>query len=204
MRFAFFAGSILITLLTSLTAHATSRVEKTFGLGVDLYSGAEASYVSPELAPALHLGANLIFKGINLTNHFELSYLSGGQNFGGKHGAYGGVVGTYDFGFRFNLAKDELQPFIQAGPSIGLFGVMLSAGSSTVSKNQTAFKYGYSIGTGFDWIRSGMRGEGNGWGLGVSYFSFMKSPSVFEFPNASLGAHGVKIEFRRVFGDSDR
>lgn len=201
MRIACLASLISLIFLASSSVHA-ARVEKSAGLGLAYFSGNESSYLAPELAPTLSFAANFLYRRLNIVNHFELGFFMAGKDFGGSHGTYSGFVGNYHLGFKLNLAKEHVQPYLQIGPALGMFIATLASGGNDVSKNQTSMKYGYVIGTGFDWLRSGSRGDGNGWGVGFSYFSYFPSPAIFEFPNATLGAQGIKIEFRRLFGES--
>jgi hypothetical protein len=179
-------------------AHA-ARIEKAMGVGLTFFSGNESSYVSPDLSPHVSFSANILKKRINFVNHFEFGYMSSGKNFGGSLGTYSGYFGIYELATRFNLAKESIQPYLEIGPTIGMFAVTASGATGTQSKNQTSFKYGYTVGTGFDWLESAQRGESNGWGIGFNYFYYFKSPSNFEFPAAKLAVQGVKFEFRYIF-----
>lgn len=201
MRLTCLAPLISFLIFANTAVHA-ARVEKSAGLGMAYFSGNESSYLAPELAPTVSFAANMLYRRLNIVNHFEFAYFMGGKNFGGSHGTYSGFAGNYHLGFKLNLAKENVQPYLQVGPALGMFIASLASGGNNVSKNQTSMKYGYSIGTGFDWLASGARGDGNGWGMGFSYFSYFPSPALFEFPNAKVGAQGIKIEFRRLFGQS--
>lgn len=203
----FVVAALLVVFFLVPERARAGRLEKAIGAGISYYSGDQSKALSPPLSGQASFSANIIYRKFNIVNHFEFGLLSGGTNFGGSLGAYSGFVGSYELGVRLNLASESIQPYIEMGPAIGLFALSLGTTSSTtsnISQNQTALKYGYVLGTGFDWVRGGARGEGNGWGLGFSYFSFMKSPSMFEFPDAKLVAYGIKLEVRRTLGDDKK
>lgn len=200
MRFAWIA--LALNIAFGIPQAYAARVEKAVGLGLTFFSGNESTHLSPDLSPHVSFSANILQKRINWVNHFEFGFMTGGKNFGGTMGTYTGYFGTYSLGMRVNLAKESMQPYFELGPTVGMFAATVSSPPGTESKNQTAFKYGYMLGVGFDWLKTARRGEGTGWGMGFNYFSYFKSPSVFEFSGAALAIQGVKFEFRYLLQPS--
>ncbi len=177
--------------LAALPSIATAKTQKAVGFGPAFYSGVAASALVPTYAFDVSFSANnQMARSFYFTNRFNFGFLTG-DTFAGR-GSYYGMAGSYTFGPRLNLGKDRVIPYIEAGPVIGMFAVQLSSPSTTDSKNQTAVKYGYGLGIGFD----SLAGEERGWGMEVSYFHLMTSPSLFEFPAQALTATGIKLEFR--------
>lgn len=192
--------ALKFSLLTA-PLHAGPRAEAAFGLGTSFYSGDESKQLTPSQAYQIGFWGNLVYGGFGLINHFDLGYLAG-KNFGGSYGTYSGYTGSYELGARFNFGKGTMQPYLEAGLLIGLYALGLSSPPAGKSESQTAFKYGYIAGIGFDWIKGGNRGEGPGWGLGLSYFRLYPSLGSFEFAAANLDATGIKADIRYNFGAS--
>ncbi|MBI2605301.1 MAG: hypothetical protein HYW49_04390 [Deltaproteobacteria bacterium] len=177
--------------IAALPPSVNAKTQKAVGFGPVFYSGVAASALVPTYAFDFSFSANnRIARSFYFTNRFNFGFLTG-DDFAGR-GAYYGIAGSYTFGPRLNLGKDRVIPYIEAGPVIGMFAAQLSSPAATDSKNQTAVKYGYGLGIGFD----SLSGEEKGWGMEVSYFHFLTSPSLFEFPAKSLTATGIKLEFR--------
>ena len=183
------------------TAQA-ARIEKAIGTGLTFFSGNENSFVSPDLSPQVSFAANILYKRINIVNHFEFGAMTGGKNFAGSLGSYTGFFGNYVLAMRVNLAKESVQPYFELGPTLGMFAITATGASGSQSKNQTSMKYGYTIGTGFDWLKAARRGESSGWGMGFNYFYYFKSVGSFEFPAAKLAVQGVKFELRFLLAPS--
>lgn len=192
-----FRVAILAGILASSFAFgASGKVQQAFGLGPVVYSGKDtARTFSPLYAFSLSYSANKkLSKFFWWFNRFDFGFFMGESFTGG--GSYYGLNGAYNFGPRLNFAKDGMVPYIDAGPLLGFFAVTQSSASGTSTKNQTALKYGYSLGTGFDSIGDENSG-GGGWGIAVSYFKYLPSGSL-DFPQSSISATGVKIEFRFI------
>jgi hypothetical protein len=186
---------LFMTLLVSSVPCKAGKYETSSGLGFSFYTGKTASALAPGYALLFSTSGNYLgTKFFNVVNRFTLEILSG-QDFAGQYGSFFGIGGNYQMGGRFNFSKENIIPFLELGPMIGLYGLMLSSDAGDTTKNQASLKYGYTIGVGFDKFGAGMkRGDGSGWGVVVHYFSLMKSPSLFEFPAKSLTANGVKFE----------
>lgn len=186
----------LLGLCLGFPAFAGGKYERSFGVGGTLYTGKQTTALAPDYGLEMEYSSNsLVGKTLSVVNRFKFGMMLG-SNFAGKLGAYIGVSGIYASGLRVNLAKDTILPFIELGPMIGIFGIRLGSGGDTVSTNQSALKYGYMISSGFDKVYTGKRGSGSGWGMGVTYFSFFRSPSMFEFPAGGMSATGVSFEIR--------
>jgi hypothetical protein len=199
MNRSLFSLGIAIGILTSNAAHA-AKLETSLGFGAAFYSGEPATYLTPLLGLNMSYGANAPMTSlISWPHHFDFSLLIMGQNLAGQNLTYNGVGGIYSTGIQFNFAKSTVIPFIEAGPMLGIFALYTSGGGTTFSANQTALKYGYYIGSGFDRISGKGRGTG-GWGISVTYFNLMPSPSMFEFPAGSVTGRGVRLDFKFIFG----
>lgn len=168
-----------------------ARAQKSVGFGPVFYSGSSTSALTPPYSAEFTFSSNLrSSKAVWFANRFDFGALFG-DDFGGK-GAFYGATGHYSFGPRFNFGKGGILPYLELGATIGLFAIQLTSPPSGDSKNQTALKYGYFAGIGFDSIR----GDGGGWGISLGYFRFLPTPSLFEFPAKSLTASGIKVEYR--------
>ncbi len=175
--------------------------ESTFGFGSTFYSGTAGTNLTPLVGLQINYSAGIPLAGnfLDLVNRFELGLLLVGSSLGSSSGSYNGLMGSMEFGFRFNLAKGAVIPYLEIGPSLALYELYLS-GAGNSSANQTALKYGYILGVGFDKYHGSGRGSGGGWGIGVSYFNFLNSPSAFEFPAGAASTKGVKLDIRIHFG----
>ncbi len=186
--------AVLIIFLTSQNIWA-ARTQTAFGLGPVFFSGPTTGAFTPTYAFQLSYNANKKLSNVfYLVNRFDFTIFTG-EDFANQ-GSYYGLNGTYTLGPRINFAKEGMVPYFEASPTIGMFAVVLSSPASTVSKNQTALKYGYVIGMGFDKL-SGDNDSG-GWGINVSYFQFLKTLPNFEFAVKSLTASGVKVDVRFI------
>ncbi|MGE4232286.1 MAG: hypothetical protein AB7F43_03060 [Bacteriovoracia bacterium] len=203
-RFVFTILWVLnIAFLYSQNAHAV-RAEKAIAAGLAFYSGTESTNFAPDLTGQITFAANLLpAKHLNIINRFGLGYAFQGLNFAGSLGTYTAYIGTYEFGVRINMGRVGLLPYFEGGPALGLFAATLTTdGTETISKNQTALKYGYHVGVGFDWMKE-RRGNGNGWGIGFSYFNYLKNISNFEFPAGSLQVRAIKVELRYLMNSKN-
>lgn len=182
-------GLFLVSLIP--TAAEAARGRRSLGLAGVFYTGKKASSIAAPLAGGFAFSSyHFLGKWVYLKHRFGLEGMVG-QKFAGDKGAYIGIVGTYDFNIRLNLANSDLQPYLEAGPILGVFVIRLTGPDDATSTNQGSLKYGYIVGTGFDWS-----GKSYGFGINVSYFKYLKSPSIFEFPAASLDAQGVRLELK--------
>jgi hypothetical protein len=176
-----------------------AKFEKALGLGSYYYTGTEAKNLAPDFGPFISFSGTLLnTKFLNLVNHFDFSTLVGGTNFAGDYGSYFGFSGIYQFAFRFNLAKGNILPILEVGPLLGMYTITLSSPPSGSSRNQTAFKYGFTVGTGFDWLNEEKRGGSGGWGMAFHYFKFFTSPGFFDFSAKKLSANGIRFELRLI------
>jgi hypothetical protein len=201
MRLLLVATMLLAQQNTALAATSAERPkhEKAMGAGVAFYSGDQAQTLTPPTSFHIMFSANMLWsRRFNLVNRFEMGLLSGGVNFANQYGTYSGYLGSYTIAPRINFSTEGVQPYFEAGGMLGLFAISLSAQgtNSTISQNQTSLKYGYVIGTGFDWMKGGERGQGGGFGVGINYFRYSRSPSTFEFPAAAQTAIGIRVDAR--------
>lgn len=199
--FVLLISFLIMGIVMPFLVHAGSGVsEKAVGIDLSFYSGTDSTNITAPYSLGFTFSSNSINSSrLNLVNRFGFHAIVGGKNFLGSYGNYSGFLGNYEFGLRFNLSKEGVLPYIELGPLIGMYIIRLSGAGSSVSTNQTSFKYGYTIGTGFDWIPAGGRGSGHGWGFGINYFTYLQSLSMFEFSAGPLSAKGIVVEFRRVF-----
>jgi len=191
---------ILFALLFAFQAHAfTDDAERVFGIGGTFYSGADKDTLAPGLGAHLVLAKNpKLNNWFDLINQFDLSVFFSGLDFAGAAGSYLGLSGHYEVGARLNLSQKGIIPYLDIGPMLGIMMVKLSRPPTAAGANQGSLKYGFAASIGCDWLVSGERGNGSGWGIQVKYFQLFKSPSMFEFPYASMGATGVLLQFRRI------
>lgn len=165
----------------------------SMGVATSFLSGSdEATSLQPTIGVEARFSYTSFFsKNFALSNRFGLGLLVGGENFAGAYGAYLGILGAYTAAFRFYIGKATVRPFLEFGPNLGFFIAKLS--SDAVAKSQIALKYGYTIGTGFDWAD-----DGGGWGIGINYFNYLSGPAAFDFPAGSQSAKGIAIELRFI------
>ena len=193
--------SALLMAVTSATAYA-GKLETSLGFGTAFYSGDPTKFLTPTFGINMSYGANAVLSSIlSWPHHFDFSLLLIGKNLAGQGLNYNGIGGVYSTGLQFNFARDKVIPFFEVGPMLAIYALYTSGGGANVSTNQTALKYGYYIGSGFDRIGGKGRGTG-GWGISVSYFNLMESAALFEFPVGAIGGRGVRLDFRFLFGGS--
>ena len=177
-------------------AKEDKKASKAFGFHGSFYTGDPANSITPPYGGGLSFQVNKHFGyAFAIKHRFGLEGFGVGENFANEFGTYYGFAGTYDLHFKFLFSKSRFKPFLSFGPNIGMFVIVLNSGDEDTSANQSAFKYGYSISTGFDAIKKTM-----GFGIEVTYFKFLPSTAVFEFPAASVSAQGVRLNFKILFG----
>lgn len=188
------ALTFVILLIISINgAWGSSKNQKAFGIGPVFYSGGTKTSYSPAYDLELSYSSNVKYNRILMwKNRFDFG-MGFSNNLAGV-GSYFGINGTYSFGPRINFAREGTRPYIEFGPALAMFGGMFSSPPSTTSQTQSAFKYGYAVGSGFDSQESE---ENRGWGINVTYFRYLPSGS-FDFPVKSLTCSGVKLEFRFI------
>ena len=185
--------ALFILLTFSFSARAA---EQTYNFGGDFYSGDPSKTLSPFLG--FHLGyatATTGWRRVNLVSRFELGIFLLGDTFGSQKATYNGIKGTWNGGIRFNFGSNEIIPFVELGPALGIFDALMLTPPANSSKNQASAKYGYFLGVGGD--RYGAKGRGTGgWGIEVTYFHYFPSISMLEFPAAALSVTGVELDYR--------
>jgi hypothetical protein len=192
-----------LALAVPMTALA-AKTETSFGLDILSYSGNPTTALTPEIGAGLGFSANIfVTRKFHFAHHFGFSTLLGGASFANTLGPYTGYAGNYEPSAKLVfVSKNALQPYILAGPGLGFYAVTLSSSTATISQSQTALKVGYTIGAGIDWIQGEKRGESDGWGLGITYFSYFDSPAIIDFSAAKLTVKGIALELRRIWGQS--
>lgn len=188
--------SVLIILTALICQNSlAARTQTAFGFGPVFFSGPTTGAFTPSYAFQLSYNANKkLSKVIYLVNRFDFA-LFNGEDFASA-GTYNGLNGTYTLGPRINFAKEGMVPYFEASPTIGMFAVVLGSPPASVSKNQTALKYGYIVGMGFDSLKGD--NDSGGWGINVSYFQFLKTIPQYEFTVKPLTASGVKVDIRFI------
>lgn len=186
-------SKIAVLMLLTSTAWASSKNQKAFGFGPVFYSGSPKSSYSPTYDLEISYSSNVKYSRIFMwKNRFDFG-MGMSTDFAGV-GPYFGINGTYSFGPRINFAREGTRPYIEFGPTLAMFGGMFASPLTSTSQTQSAFKYGYAVGSGFD---SQDNEESSGWGINVTYFRYLPAGS-FDFPVKSLTCSGVKLEFRFI------
>ena len=197
-RKLFIAVSAAMAVSCGSPARAAT-LETSFNFGGTFYSGTLKEYLTPLAGAHLGYAANALWsKVLSWHHHFDLGFLVMGTKFAGGDGMYNGISGVYSNGFQISLSKKIVIPYLEFGPALGIFAMYIMGGDSLLSNNQTALKYGYYIATGFDKLKDKGRG-GGGWGISVTYFHFLQSAALYEFPSGPIGAKGVKVDIKFLF-----
>ncbi len=203
-RYGWGIWALLMGGLMALPSAWAEKMETGVSFGPAFYSGSPSASLTPTFGFQTSYHSAIIFSSIfNWSHRFDLGLLLLGRNLAGQSTNYNGVSGSYITALRVNFSKKRVVPYIEAGPVLGIYALYTSGGNAaTNSANQTALKYGYTVGTGFDMVET-TRGSG-GWGIFVSYFNLLKSIPIFEFPVGPVDAKGVKLDIRFLFGDGKR
>jgi len=196
--------AIFVLFVAQPSVARAARFENAWSLGLPLFSGATSGYVVPAYGFLLGFStAALTSKTFNIVNAFDVGLGVGGTQFGSVGSAYNLIFGMYDLGLRINLMKKMLQPYFSFGPTLGFFAANLTSPPATQSTNQASLKYGYWLAAGFDWYKDDAgRGSSSAWGLELTYFNYLASPGLFEFPAGRLGVRGIKFEVHFILAPS--
>jgi len=180
-------------------------MENGFGFGPTFYSGSPVTYLTPMIGSQFAFFSSVLWnRYLNWSNRFDLGFLVMGSRIAKTTLMYNGITGQYMPSIRVNFAKKGVVPYVEGGGALGIFALYCLGTDSDTARSQTALKYGYSIGTGFDSVGDRGRGSEGGWGISVLYFNFLPSADSFEFAAGAVSAMGVKLDIKFLFSSGSK